>query len=400
MKYLKKIHLNEGEELVCVGAGEVGEQFFQICKKAGIKISYFCDNDASKWGTYFCETPVFSLEELLAKSGVFVWVLSNLRFFEEIENQLEKNGIHEIYISVVEESWLEKGIYSDFNRICTLAQTKHRAEEKKNKKGVFLDVISIPVTQKCTLNCRHCVAGVPYVKNPKEMTLEVYKEAVDAYITLFDSIFSLNIAGAEPTTHKDLYEMIRYASQFNSIKLIRVFSNGTLLLDEEQVKKLDASKVAFQFTDYGELSSKLEENQSMLQRLEFPVTIVKHDVWYESTHLMEFFDYKEPYEEVVRKFSMCNQRTCHVLAGNHFMRCAMSSHADKKNTVPKDCLDWVDVDLNKRCLQEVKEELYEYMHKEVLDICRYCPGRTYDGKNTVPVAEQAIGKLELPPEYL
>lgn len=400
MKYLKKLHLSEGEELVCFGAGEVGEKFFQTCKKAGIKISYFCDNDSSKWEAHFCGVPVLSLEDLLEKNRVFLWVLSNLRFFDEIEHQLEERGIHEIYISVAEEMWLEQGVYNDFCKVYTLAQTKHRAEEKKNPKGVFLEVISIPVTQKCTLNCRHCVAGVPYVKNPTEMTMEEYKETVDSYITLFDSILSLNIAGAEPTTHKDLYEMIRYASQFNAIKIIRIFSNGTILLDGEEVKTLDASKVAFQFTDYGKLSTKLEENQALLQRLEFPVTIVKHDVWYESGHLMEFFDYKESYEEVVKKFNKCNQKNCHVLGRNHFMRCGMSSYADRKNTVPKDCLDWVDVDLNKRCLQEIKENLYEYMHKEVLDICRYCPGRTYDGKNKVPVAEQAVGKLELPPEYL
>lgn len=267
---------------------------------------------------------------------------------------------------------------------------------KNNIEGVFVDTLVIGITEKCTLNCRHCFAAVPYKKEPKSVSFQEFKEKIDLFITLFDGIRVLNISGGETMLHPDLYEMIQYATEKEEIKSVQVFTNGTLLANKEKVETLNRKKTLFYFSDYGKLAKNLKANADLMESIDFPYYIQHQEFWYEANVLMDFAYVEETPEQLALKYKKCIKNNCNALEDGYFMRCGMARLAEEWGTVPNEDLDRVDVDISKRPIAETKAELREYLKKEYLELCRYCPGRTLEDSVKVPVAEQVVGKLVWP----
>lgn len=395
MKIMTKLVVKEGEKLVCFGTGEVGVEFAEICKEQGRTISYFCDNDKNKWGTDFYGVPVLSLEELLAKNENLVFLISNVRYQVEIALQLEAHGVDKIYIATVETAWLTQGILSTKDLFHIQRQYKHEKRKQDDPKAVCVPATTVSIIEKCTLNCRYCSAKVPYKTEYQTMTLEKFRERVDEIVTFMDSVLALRIIGGEPTLHPDLYEMLEYAGSKEEICSINVTTNSTLLLNEEQLNTVNKEKVIFILSDYREHSRKLEENAQLLEKAGVVYRVQNYETWFD---LYMDLQLQEDNTDLKERFSNClnGRNNCAFLANGHFMRCGMSYSGYASHTVPEEDLGWVDLDVEKRTIAEIKEELRAYLKKDYLAICKYCTGIDLSRAQPVPVAEQVQGKLIWP----
>lgn len=395
MEYKRNLRVSEGESLVCFGAGEVGERFATLCEKENIKISYFCDNDSKKWGTEFFGVPVISFEEVLQKNETLVFVISNVRYHEEILVQLKENGVKEVYFSFIEEK-LREAEDEEIALLDNFLAIKKRNELRQDYPNhLFIESIAEAIITKCTLNCYHCTAMVPYATEYTSVTLEEFKEKVDSYERIFDNILTLILSGGEVMLHPDLYEMIRYASSKPFISRVCVLSNATLLAKEEELSTIDGSKVYFQFTNYGKHSVKLQENIELLKKYQIHSRTLNQEYWLEFPVYMS--KQEETEEETLKKYKACIQNYCTSVRNGYLQRCGMSSLAYEHDLAPVEDLDWVDLSLKNNTLPELKEEIKQYLQKEGLSICKYCPGKDITRTQKVPVGVQTREKLVYDP---
>lgn len=98
---------------------------------------------------------------------------------------------------------------------------------------VFVQNLGMIVTNKCNLNCVHCMRGC---KNNKDMSTDVIKATLEQ----IDSIGNLAICGGEPTMALDVIEkMFNYIVDNNIVlQQVTLTINGTIY-DENFLRLLD-----------------------------------------------------------------------------------------------------------------------------------------------------------------
>lgn len=385
MAYKQNLKLEQGEKLVCFGTGIIGKRFANVAQEYGLVIDYFCDNAEGKQGTYFFNIPVYSLEELLKKREKLVFLVASIRADYEIFKQLEVAGVTEIYHALIEENYLQDDISNVYPIFEVNVKEHYNQAKDRNPEGVFADVISLSIIDNCTLNCRHCIAQVPYKTEYKRTSLQELKEAVTYQSSYLDGIGRFTISGGEPLLHPELYDMVQYLATKEFIFSILILSNGSILLKEEDLISLDKEKVYFTFTNYGVYSTKLEENVALLRKLKIPYAVVEHDAWFEISYDLPD---KETEEELRAKYLECTQRYCPSFRNGYFQRCTMYSYAFENGYATAEELDWVSLDTEKRSLSVIKDEMRKYINQDYLNACKYCKGRDMKRCNIVPVGEQ------------
>ena len=87
------------------------------------------------------------------------------------------------------------------------------------------------ITHRCSLNCKHCRANIPFVYDEKD--LKFVKEVIDQLVEI--DVKTLAISGGDPLLRKDLPKIVKYATQ-KGIR-VRIQTNGQLI-NEKILDKL------------------------------------------------------------------------------------------------------------------------------------------------------------------
>jgi len=134
--------------------------------------------------------------------------------------------------------------------------------------GTFNDEINLKktafcITNRCTLNCKLCIAYIPYLKNKRDITPDESQKILKNYFSIVDSVNVFTISGGEPLLHRELPELLkavyRYKPQIKSS--IDFVSNATMPISEKVLelfcKHREYTRVVI--SNYGELSRKLND---------------------------------------------------------------------------------------------------------------------------------------------
>ena len=63
---------------------------------------------------------------------------------------------------------------------------------------------ALNITTYCNLKCKHCLAFIPYYKDPKNMSYEEAKKVLEIYFQVVDSVEHFTVTGGEPLLNVDL----------------------------------------------------------------------------------------------------------------------------------------------------------------------------------------------------
>lgn len=387
--YKKRLQLPLEKKLICFGTGELGKEFVQIAKDKKIEISYFSDSDSRKWGTEFHGIPVVSLETSLPEKEDYIFLVTNKSFQDEIVLHLNQEGVKEVYLYSEEKPAILFYNPENTQRLTIHNLEEERAEVERNEPdSLIVEQVGINITEHCNLKCKHCSGGFPYKESPKHMSFEEVKAQINYISTYVDKLLKFTVLGGETYLHPEFYEVVRYATDQTFIKYVNLISNGTIPLKEEKLATLDPYKTRFVFSNYGEISDKIEGNVALLKKYKFPFSVVENKEWFLIDR--DIYDRGETQEETKEKYDACFYNFCYSFKNEYhkFARCSMSVQAYQEKSVPEEDLDWVDIDTSKRPLSEIKEELRSYLKKDYLTICKYCAGRDITRSTMVPVAEQ------------
>jgi len=79
------------------------------------------------------------------------------------------------------------------------------------------------------------------------------------------SINEIRVIGGEPLMNNDSHLIVEQLSLINEIRKIVIYTNGTIILRNEQIKYFQNNKVLFIITNYGKLSTNILSFKTQLE---------------------------------------------------------------------------------------------------------------------------------------
>ena len=120
----------------------------------------------------------------------------------------------------------------------------------------------------CTLNCKLCIAGVPYYQSPKSTPIDTVIDYIDHYFRIVTNVKKFTISGGEPLLYKDLQYVVKHLGKYlDRIGLLEILTSGTVLPSDGLigVAAKYGEKFRFMIDNYGPgLSQKVEEVHEIL----------------------------------------------------------------------------------------------------------------------------------------
>lgn len=145
------------EKVILFGASRKGEIAYHVLKDK-YEVCYFCDNNKSKWNTYFCNKRIISIGELLKLKQYKIIIASE--YYGEISAQLNDIGMKDInvfwYSDINDATYKKKyfvnkaldiNVFNDImleNKSIELKKNITQNYKKNGKKNVLMIAYYIP----------------------------------------------------------------------------------------------------------------------------------------------------------------------------------------------------------------------------------------------------------------
>lgn len=246
------------------------------------------------------------------------------------------------------------------------------AQEKFiNCNKLVLASLDVVVTEKCSLKCEKCSNLMQYYQNPKNFNMEEIKGSLEKVLTVVDKIYELRILGGEPFMNPEFESLIEWFASYDKIKKIAILTNATIFPNEDKLQKLMNPKVKIWLSDYGRLSTKLQEWIVWCKKNQVEYYISKLKKWQDLGRL-ERYSYSPA--EVKYVYETCGCNDCPVLMNGKLYNCPYAANAANLGALysEEEKLDAFVLDEGKDLKERMKKFLYE---RDYLMACHYCGGR-------------------------
>ena len=263
----------------------------------------------------------------------------------------------------------------------------------KYDKVYFLNISFLPSTA-CNLKCRHCLNFNPFAKKFFIREWEELIKDVDLFFTCVDRIMLFHISGGEPMIYKHTADLAMYIDQNygDKIDTLRMVTNGTIVPDDEVLKKLSQCRIEITVDDYREavpqFSKQFDQLINKLNQYQIKYYINKADSWIDLAS--EKTDYSNWSEKQLEEHRESCEQSWQELRDGKLYSCNYAAYATVAGIAGEQDLEEV-YDLTEFS-QEKKKELVEfrlgYTTKGYTNFCKKCRGFTPENSEKVEVAEQ------------
>lgn len=379
------------QSVVIYGTSTYGRLLYYGLTQKGILVDGFADRDKKE---SFMGCPVLDLEEL--REHLFrnnsVLVLGVTRALKEVVEQLKELGITEYYsgYSILDTMKLdEEGLDQD---VIGAYQTRwiYDFYQKEllhhNDNAIYLATLDLVVSERCSLRCKNCSNLMQYYERPVNVDMEGLKETFDRFLKYVGCLAELRVLGGEPFMNPDFYKIIQWYADDARIMKIGIFSNATIFPKEDILKCFKHEKIVMHFSDYGELSGKLECWKKFCEENDIEYAVIKMARWHDCGKLEKRHYSEEQIREVYHK---CDCRYLPTFLHGRLYNCPYAANAVnlgalENSEAAQDYLSFR-TDDQIYSVAEIENFLYK---RENLAACDYCSGRNY-GLKSIPPYQQA-----------
>jgi len=258
-----------------------------------------------------------------------------------------------------------------------------------NKDNKFLHSVDIVISEKCTLNCKDCANLMQYYQDAKNINYEMVVRDFENLTSKIDHIFEVRLIGGEPFFNKDIYKIIDYLLDTTKITKLVIYTNATIPLKAELMKKYVTPKLVFSITDYGALSKNTTKVTDLLKEMNIAYRSLPPNNWTDSAVIK---DQKRSEEGMIDIFERCCGKNLFTVMYGKLYRCPFVSNAERLHAIPFNKKNGVS-------LEASKEDIIKYTSEiKYLPACNFCNGRSHDAPEITP-AIQAKGKLPFKKYY-
>lgn len=394
------IKSSNGESIpnIIFGAGILGEILFHACCIAGIKIDCFCDDKGP--GT-FCGLDMFHTSELPVKYQDAVFFIAS-SYIKDMVDRLTDLGyskwhscgllLRDLDLSQVK---LSDSSYS-VDRMEYLISTCLLCHDNfMNPDKLFVQSVDIVITERCSLKCKDCSNLMQYYKKPLNSSLDEMLHTIDLFCSYMDEVYEFRVIGGEPFMNKDFHLIVNKLINEPKVKKIAIYTNGTILPREAQLESLQNDKVSLYITDYGHLSTKLNELTQKLESMGIAFFASKAQGW---TDCASLHKHRRTVEQQENIFKQCCAKNLATLSDGKLYRCPFAANASRLNAVPDyagDYINFLDMPLNSIDAMDTKKRIRSFfVEKTYLETCDHCNGRPYGA----PVITPAV-QIDKPLDY-
>lgn len=257
-------------------------------------------------------------------------------------------------------------------------------------------VFDFYITSYCTLNCKLCMTGMPFIKNRRHVPVEEINDHLTRIFNIWDNAMRLNLLGGEPLMHPDVYEVTKTALRYRDhIQEFRITTNGTIVPEDRLLELISACGRSFSFviSNYGTLSKKFS---SLMERLEFYKIPYRVDTYAGDNQYFggwvylgdyQYIGYSE--EELCRNYFDCVARKDKFLVvyeGKVFQCAYPYRFYALKNILPeKD--EYIDLYDDSLTIME-KRKIANVFFTKPMKSCQYCHSYHEKESKRYPAAEQ------------
>ena len=330
-----------------------------------MKVVAFIDQkaecDDSKWRVFYDGIPVIS--------------------YKEYKKCDKWRGIPIItdnsYYSV---NWLIKDLESDNLKEWEDFYVWHKYKTLRDvyeKDLLCIELIEMPITEKCTLNCKKCSFLTPYYKTPRHIKIDKLVESIDAFFSVVDSVNTFRILGGEPFIYPDLQKLLEYLFENYShkFKTLLFLSNGTVLPSNTVLEYMSNHKdsIRIGISDYTmevPYSEKLSDNLNVLDEYKIRYSCSPLDKWVDLV-------FPEKINKVTRakaaeRFFLCGHH-CRTLYDEKLWQCAFERSAYSADLCDAvEYYDYIELNESSNCKRRFLEFYWGYSKEACNSLCYFC----------------------------
>lgn len=183
-----------------------------------------------------------------------------------------------------------------------------------------LDVIGIPVTEHCNLNCKGCLHFCNIKQQPYYLSIDQFRSDIYRLKELFSNIKTIRLYGGEPLLHAELWKLIILSKQVFPDSNIEVYTNGLLIpkITEDLKRVIIENHVLISWSVYP-LGKKYYS-----QIMDF---LCINNISFKQSKVKKFCAMFNPRGDsnAVRVWENCSGKHCHVLREGNISACPASA---------------------------------------------------------------------------
>ncbi len=368
---LAKVILEPNKKYYIWGAAVGGRGFYSSYKDE-FEILGFIDSDEGKWGQKI--------------DGVEIYPPSQLKDVSSDTRVV----IATVWTTQVFHSLSQMGFVENVNCFTETTMVTTYMLYKYNKSS--LPAVSYAVTRRCTLKCKHCLAYVPYLKSPQDVSVDDILNDLDLFFRQVDHLSTILLTGGDPFLHKGLDLLIEeIATRYLGRQLgqITVLTSGVIVPNDTLIDIFKKYDVIIRTTNYVGASNRqrLEELGALFDSHQIRFEVINHPYWVDVGYPQEN-NGTTTEREWIEVMDKCD-RACSFISKGRLARCGAVFHAESVDYCPPHEGDYIDLRTHN---PENKKEFIEFMsgysHRGYVELCKKCNGFINSNPKIVPVGEQ------------
>lgn len=406
--------LKSQEKIVIYGAGAAGKSIYEALKKEEIKIDFFVDKRYDEILEYN-NCPVKSPECLKTINSVknLVIVSVDPQMFLNYKREIIEESIAalcpECSIICYGRSILNILKYNQCykknklnitecincgaeSRGCTIFDKYIRKDLKLDdtenvyKSELFNNYFGYILGQACTLKCENCCEMVPYLKEHKFVNKDIVISECKRILKATKFLQYIELVGGEPFLHPEIKEILVQLLAIQNAGYIKVFTNGTVIPDDDLCEILKNDRVVVVLSNYmdvvkGKLLNNINTTREIFEHKKIDYIFSYSKTWLD----FKSFEEIEKDEEVLRRdFKDCHIANCNRLYKGVLYRCPhqyAGIQLEQLKLKQEEC-----VNINECELNELGKKLDSFTKLEYIDACMHC-AMPYNAKE-IPAAKQ------------
>ena len=149
------------------------------------------------------------------------------------------------------------------------------------KNRVVLPYVEMVVTTICNMRCVDCSNNIPKIQNKaKHILANDFLLQLSALTSVIDEIEKFQIHGGEPLLNPELHEIVKIVSNEQSIKEIRIATNGTIPLSSALIDVLSFNRVVLSISNYGFNEKSRKKIIAQCEETGIPYILYDEQPWY------------------------------------------------------------------------------------------------------------------------
>lgn len=380
--------------VILYGAGPFTPPTIHALGQRGISVACICDDSVDKHEVRLMGVPVISTDKAQAafpKATIIITAAS--RHIEELRSQLVGMGWIEIrdcahLLASFEYDrdsftsglgWLhfnlDRYFYEYFLTYCP--------------DQLIIPSIDIMITEKCSLRCRDCANLMQYYTNPQDMDFDKLFASLDILMQCVDHVLEFRVLGGETFMNRRAHQYVERLRQYSNYTRISVYSNGTIVPSDEQLRCLACEDTYLRISDYGPLSRKIKAMTEALDAHGVTYEVEAMEGWQDCAVIA---NRERTPEELETIYSCCCASKILTLLNAHLYPCPFAANASNLGALPPFPQDSIEIEC-RLSKWEIRDRLFGMLRtNKFISACRYCAGRR-NGVLPLPVAIQASSPL-------